>query len=87
MLGSDPDFQQALESAQMKDLRDPVLLKHAIAAAVAVRDMKTAQLLVRDAPDSAIALPGLREYVEQYGQDEGEGPSSRAAQLGDSDLR
>lgn len=88
MLGSDPDFQQAMESAEMKDLRDPVLLKHAIAAAVAIRDMKTAQLLVHGAPDSAIALAGLREYVEQYGRAEGEAPSNRAAQLGDSvDLR
>src|SRR5581483_6570807 len=66
MLGSDPDFQQAMESASTNDLRDPVLLKHAIAASVAVRDMNTAQLLVRDAPDAAIALPGLREYVEQH---------------------
>jgi spermidine synthase len=85
MLGSDPDIQRAMEAVPVADLRDPVLLKHAIAAAISVRDMKTARVLVRDAPDAAIALPGLREYVEKFGRDEGEAPPDGvAARLGDS---
>jgi spermidine synthase len=88
MLGSDPDIQRALESVQFGDLRDPALRKHAIAAAIAARDMKTAQELVRDAPDAAITLPGLREYVMQWHDGGGAPPQSAPAPLSDSvDLR
>ncbi|HVW26983.1 MAG TPA: fused MFS/spermidine synthase [Polyangiaceae bacterium] len=66
LLGSDPDFQRAIALDTADDARDPALAKHRIAGALAARNMERAKELVRDAPDSAIVLPGLREYVDDF---------------------
>jgi hypothetical protein len=65
LLGSDPDFQRAIVDIPPAARAEPALFKHELARALAARDAKTALELVRPAPDAALAMPGLRAYLEE----------------------
>jgi predicted membrane-bound spermidine synthase len=75
MLGSDPDSQRALSSVAPEKRNEPALLRHETAKYLVVRDAKGALDSLRRTADSALALPGLRAYVEQVVAREADAPA------------
>jgi len=65
MLGSDPDSQRALSSVPPEKRNEPALLRHETAKYLVARDAKGALDSLRRTADSAVAIPGLRDYVEK----------------------
>jgi spermidine synthase len=62
MLGSDPDIQAALQRAGSGAER-PEWALHRAAGQLARRDVRAASISLRDVPDTALPLTGLRSYL------------------------
>lgn len=65
LLGSDPDVQRALSTVAPEKRNEPALLRHETAKYLVARDAKGALDSLRRTADAAVALPGLRAYVEK----------------------
>jgi spermidine synthase len=64
MLGSDSDVQRGLASLPPAEQHRQPLLRHGAAGALAARNPGAALDFLREMPDSAMPLAGLRSYVE-----------------------
>lgn len=71
LLGSDPDIQRGFAALPPAERHQKALLRHGVAGALAVRDPSAALEYLREMPDSALPLAGLRGYVEDAARDEG----------------
>jgi predicted membrane-bound spermidine synthase len=66
LLKSDPDVQRALASVPASEEHAPALLRHETARYLVARDPRGALPFVRQIDDAALALPGLKSYVEEH---------------------
>lgn len=64
LLRSDPDVQRGLASLPPAERHQTALLRHGLAGALAARNSSAALEYIREMPDSALPLAGLRDFVE-----------------------